>query len=221
MALAARPYAITGRPSHRHRKGVRPAQAVTRSKVFLLDVGSTIRGVGLTFDLRAWSLLVVGSVVGESRGAGGCAAVRRLRQDPRMLSTDEVREDYDAWLARQALVPRTRSAYRRCVLKLLEHLVVGDELETSLAPAGDHDRRAALADWRRRLVDRRLARSTVNLALAAATSLLDSRALASPAVRRVVLTRPSRGHCRRSSCARCSARPTGSPPVAIARSSSC
>jgi len=103
-----------------------------------------------------------------------------------MLSTDEVLEDYDAWLARQALVPRTRSAYRRCVLKLLEHLVVGDELETSLAPAGDHDRRAALADWRRRLVDRRLARSTVNLALAAATSLLDSRALASPAVRRVV-----------------------------------
>ena len=43
------------------------------------------------------------------------------------------------------------------------------------------------ADWRRRLVDRRLAPSTVNLALAAATSLLDSRALRAPAVRRVEL----------------------------------
>ena len=44
---------------------------------------------------------------------------------------------------------------------------------------------AVLGDWRRRLVDRRLAPSTVNLALAAATSLLDSRTLRPPAVRRV------------------------------------
>ena len=69
--------------------------------------------------------------------------------------------------------------------ELLEHLVAGDELDGFLAPAGDDDRRAVLADWRRRLVDRRLAPSTVNLALAAATSLLDSRALRAPAVRRV------------------------------------
>jgi len=42
-----------------------------------------------------------------------------------------------------------------------------------------------LGDWRRRLVDRRLAPSTVNLALAAATSLLDSRALQAPRIPRV------------------------------------
>ncbi len=69
--------------------------------------------------------------------------------------------------------------------ELVEHLAAGGELEAFLAPAGDDDRRALLADWRRRLVDRRLAPSTVNLALAAATSLLDSRALRAPAVRRV------------------------------------
>jgi hypothetical protein len=40
-----------------------------------------------------------------------------------------------------------------------------------LARDGEHDRRALLGDWRRRLVDRTLAPSTVNLALAAATSL--------------------------------------------------
>jgi site-specific recombinase XerD len=42
-----------------------------------------------------------------------------------------------------------------------------------------------LGDWRRRLIDRGLAPSTVNLALAAATSLLDSRALPAPRVPRV------------------------------------
>jgi hypothetical protein len=40
-----------------------------------------------------------------------------------------------------------------------------------------------IADWRRRLVDRRLAPSTISVALAAATSLLDSRGLRAPAVR--------------------------------------
>src|SRR3954453_21031434 len=102
-----------------------------------------------------------------------------------MRSAAEVLDAYDTWLAGQALAPRTRSAYRRWVLELLEHLAAGDELDAFLAPAGDDDRRAVLADWRRRLVDRRLAPPTVNLALAAATSLLDSRALAAPAVRRV------------------------------------
>jgi hypothetical protein len=62
------------------------------------------------------------------------------------------------------------------------HLAAGDELEGFLARDGEHDRRAALGDWRRRLVDRGLAPSTVNLALAAATSLLDSRALIAPRV---------------------------------------
>jgi integrase/recombinase XerD len=73
------------------------------------------------------------------------------------------------------------------VIELLEHLTAGDELDAFLASSGGDDRRALLADWRRRLVDRRLAPSTVNLALAAATSLLDSRALPAPAVRRVEL----------------------------------
>jgi site-specific recombinase XerD len=48
-----------------------------------------------------------------------------------------------------------------------------------------------LGDWRRRLVDRGLAPSTVNLALAAATSLLDSRALIAPRVPRVELDPPA------------------------------
>jgi integrase len=85
----------------------------------------------------------------------------------------------------QALASRTRTVYRRWVSELLEHLVAGDELQAFLAPAGHADRCAVLADWRRRLVDRRLGPSTVNLALAAATSLLDSRGLRAPVVRRV------------------------------------
>src|SRR4051794_7276938 len=104
-----------------------------------------------------------------------------------MSSATEVLEAYDAWLGRQALAPRTRSAYRRWVLELVEYLGAGDELDAFLDPSGDDDRRAVVADWRRRLVDRRLAPSTVNLALAAATSLLDSWALPAPAVRRVEL----------------------------------
>src|SRR4051812_38863858 len=104
-----------------------------------------------------------------------------------MLSAAEVLDAYETWLGRQALAPRTRSAYRRWVLELLKHLTAGDELEAFLSASGDDDRRAVLADWRRRLVDRRLAPSTVNLALAAATSLLDSRAIPAPAVRRVEL----------------------------------
>lgn len=47
-----------------------------------------------------------------------------------------------------------------------------------------------LGDWRRRLIDRGLAPSTVNLALAAATSLLDSRALPTPRVPRVEIDPP-------------------------------
>src|SRR4051812_38512390 len=102
-----------------------------------------------------------------------------------MLSAAEALDAYDAWLGRQALAPRTRLAYRRWVRELLEHLAAGEELDAFLAAADDGDRRALLGDWRRRLVDRRLAPSTVNLALAAATSLLGSRALRAPAVRRV------------------------------------
>src|SRR3954470_16539648 len=102
-----------------------------------------------------------------------------------MLVAARVLDAYGEWLERQALAARTRSAYRRWVAELLEHLVAGGELDAFLAPACDDDRRAALTDWRRRLVDRRLAPSTVNLALAAATSLLDSRALRVPGARRV------------------------------------
>src|SRR4051794_28391407 len=102
-----------------------------------------------------------------------------------MASAAQVADEYGKWLDRQALAARTRAAYRRWVIELLEHLDAEDELDAFLAGAGGDDRRAVLTDWRRRLVDRRLAPPTVNLALAAATSLLDSRALRTPAVRRV------------------------------------
>ena len=101
------------------------------------------------------------------------------------MPADQVLADYDRWLERQALAARTRASYRRWVRELVDHLDAGDELEAFLARDGEHDRRAVLGDWRRRLVDRGLAPSTVNLALAAATSLLDSRALRAPRVPRV------------------------------------
>src|SRR3954451_9338341 len=69
-----------------------------------------------------------------------------------MGSAAEVLDGYGDWLDRQALAARTRSAYRRWVAELLEHLVAGEELDAFLAPAGDDDRRAVLVDWRRRLV---------------------------------------------------------------------
>jgi integrase/recombinase XerD len=69
--------------------------------------------------------------------------------------------------------------------EFLGHLEAGGELERFFASDGEHDRRSAVADWRRRLVDRRFAPATVNLALAAVTSLLDSRALRPPDVPRV------------------------------------
>ena len=76
------------------------------------------------------------------------------------------------------------------VVALVEHLAGGDELAGFVAPDGDVDRRALLADWRGRLVDRGLAPSTVNLALAAASSLLDARALPVPRLRRVEVDPP-------------------------------
>ncbi|MGH2946709.1 MAG: tyrosine-type recombinase/integrase [Solirubrobacteraceae bacterium] len=107
------------------------------------------------------------------------------------MPADQVLADYDRWLERQALAARTRASYRRWVRELTAHLVAGDELEGFLATDGEHDRRAALGDWRRRLVDRGLAPTTVNLALAAATSLLDSRALQAPRVPRVEVDPPA------------------------------
>ena len=62
-----------------------------------------------------------------------------------MFSAAQVLDAYGEWLDRQALAARTRSAYRRWVAELLEHLVAGDELDAFLAPAGDDDRRAVLA----------------------------------------------------------------------------
>jgi hypothetical protein len=112
------------------------------------------------------------------------SAVRRFRQDPR-VPAEQVLADYDRWLERQALAARTRASYRRWVRELVAHLDSGDELQAFLARDGEHDRRAVLGDWRRRLVDRGLAPLTVNLALAAATSLRDSRALPAPRVPRV------------------------------------
>jgi site-specific recombinase XerD len=133
------------------------------------------------------------SILGTPRPLGGAqrarrrreSTVRRFRQDPRVLA-EQILRDYDRWLDRQALAARTRAAYRRWVRELVaEHLDAGDELVGFLATDGDDDRRAALGDWRRRLVDRGLAPSTINLALAAATSLLDARALPAPRVPRV------------------------------------
>jgi len=101
------------------------------------------------------------------------------------VSSADILEHYDRWLASTPLAARTRTNYRRWVAELVDDLVAVDELAAFLAPAGGNDRRAVLTDWRRRLVDRGLAPATVNLALAAATSLLDSRALARPTVPRV------------------------------------
>jgi hypothetical protein len=70
-----------------------------------------------------------------------------------------VLDSYSEWLDRQALAPRTRTAYRRWVADLLKHLAAGDELDGFLAPAGDDDRRAvwpigaagwSIVGWRRR-----------------------------------------------------------------------
>ena len=85
------------------------------------------------------------------------------------------------------MAARTRANYRRWVVVLVADLAAGGGSAAFLAPAGEHDRRALLTDWRRRLVDRGLAPATVNLALAAATSLLDCRALAAPTVARVAV----------------------------------
>ena len=106
------------------------------------------------------------------------------------MQADRVLDDYERWLGCQALAARTRSSYRRWVRELIAHLTAGGELAAFLAVDGEDDRRAVLSDWRRRLVDRGLAPSTVNLALAAATSLLDSRALRAPRVPRVEVDPP-------------------------------
>ncbi len=107
------------------------------------------------------------------------------------MQADWVLDDYNGWLERQALAARTRSSYRRWVRELVAHLAAGGELDAFLAADGEDDRRAVLGDWRRRLVDRGLAPSTVNLALAASSSLLDSRALAPPRLPRVEIDPPS------------------------------
>jgi hypothetical protein len=78
---------------------------------------------------------------------------------------------YELWLAGTPLADRTHANYRRWVAELVENLAAGDDLAAFLSPTGEHERRALLTDWRRRLVDRGLAPATINLALAAATSL--------------------------------------------------
>jgi hypothetical protein len=71
------------------------------------------------------------------------------------------------------------------VLELVEHLVAGDELDAVRATSGHDDRRAVVADWRRRLVDRRLtARTTTTpisrLAITDRTDRLESTTSSSP-----------------------------------------
>ena len=106
------------------------------------------------------------------------------------MQADRVSDEYDWWLERQGLAARTRSSYRRWARELVAHLAAGRELDAFLAVDGEDDRRALLADWRRRLVDRGLAPSTVNLALAASSSLLDSRGLPAPRLPRVEVDPP-------------------------------
>jgi hypothetical protein len=90
------------------------------------------------------------------------------------------------WLRPQALAARTRGSYRRAECASSSSIL---SLATSskglLARDREHDRRAVLGDWRRRLVDHGLAPSTLNLALAAATSVLDSMAPPEPRVPRI------------------------------------
>jgi hypothetical protein len=97
----------------------------------------------------------------------------------------QVIDSYDHWLSSTALAARSKANYRRWVVELVDVLDAAGELAAFLAPAGEDNRRAALTDWRRRLIDRGLAPATVNLALAAATSLLVCHALACPAVPRI------------------------------------
>ncbi len=80
---------------------------------------------------------------------------------------------------------QTPFGYRRWVRELVAHLAAGGKLTRSWRSTGRMTGRAVLGDWRRRLIDRDLAPSTVNRALAAATSLLDSRALLARRVPRV------------------------------------
>ena len=108
-----------------------------------------------------------------------------MAEDPvaRMLAR------YDRWLSEQRLSAATRRSYRRWVAELLEDLAAADPELGVLGGRGAKAAReceAAFRDWRRRLVDRRLAPSTVNLALAAAASLLDAVRLPPASVPRVV-----------------------------------
>ena len=114
----------------------------------------------------------------------------------------QVLDRYDRWLKDTPLAARSQANYRRWVVQLVEDLDAPGELATFLAPGGEPDRRATLTDWRRRLVDGGLAPATVNLALAAATSLLDCHALPSPTVSRVQLAAGEHARSRSSSCAR-------------------
>ncbi len=128
---------------------------------------------------------------GQRARRGLESAVWWFRQDPH-VQADLILAEYERWIERQALAARTRSSYRRWVRELIVHLAAGRELDAFLAVDGEDDRRAVLGDWRRRLVDRGLAPSTVNLALAASSSLLDSRGLPAPVARVEVDPPPAR-----------------------------
>jgi integrase len=102
---------------------------------------------------------------------------------------------YDRWLSEQRLSAATRRSYRRWVAELLEDLAGADAELGILNGRGAkavREREAELRDWRRRLVDRRPAPSTVNLALGAAASLLDALRLPSVSVPRVEPVPPAR-----------------------------
>lgn len=123
------------------------------------------------------------SATGASRPSGGSDKIRACR--PIGFSTTTTA---GSSARRWPLEPARATGGG--VGELIAHLTAGGELGAFLGVDGEDDRRAVLSDWRRRLIDRGLAPSTVNLALAAATSLLDSRALRAPRVPRVEVDPP-------------------------------
>jgi integrase len=104
-----------------------------------------------------------------------------------LMRSVQVLDRYGSWLDSTALAARSQANYRRWVIELVEDLDAAGELAAFLALGGEQKRLVTLTNWRRQLIDRGLAPATVNLALAAASSLLACHALACPTVARVAV----------------------------------
>jgi hypothetical protein len=98
-----------------------------------------------------------GGIVGVSTSQCASMSSPAFGQDSPCSRRAEVLDSYQAWLDRQALRRAdARTAYRRWVTELVEHLVASAELDAFLADGGDADRRAhqpcrggAFGDWER------------------------------------------------------------------------